>query len=297
MSASASAPVPQGHERRSDQHSAPSGRSSHSTWTGNTSIQRRHLVLLAVALLCLAGTLVLIVMVASHPGPLPSDVGLTLWWQRLVLPQHALTSALEAVSTFTFPQPEMYLIATIIAIFGLALRRLDMLLALAVLAVADGTNFLLNALLHRPRPFGYGVAVVQHITTDFSFPSGHVEHVVAFLGIVVFLSFQVVHPLAWWQSALLWVARVALLATIVLMLPSRVLEGEHWPSDGLAGLLYGGFWLCLAILAYDWAAQRWPQLLGIREPRPATAPMRETVQVQSGADAPIQPTRHDSAYP
>lgn len=289
MSTSASSPVPQGHERQRDRHSVPSDHSSHRPWSGNISIQGRQLVLLAGAILCLAGTLVLAIMVVSHPGPFTGDVGLTLWWQRLVLPQHSLTSALEAVSTFTFPQPEMYLIATIIAVFGLALRRLDMLLALAVLAAADGSNFLLNALLHRPRPFGYGVAVVQHITTDFSFPSGHVEHVVAFLGIVVFLSFQVIHPLAWWQSALLWLARVVLLATIVLMLPSRVLEGEHWPSDGLAGLLWGGFWLLLAILAYYWAARRWPKLLGIREPRPATAPRRETVQVQSGTDAPMQP--------
>lgn len=283
--------MPQGHERRSDEHSASSPRTSDRPRNENRSIRSNYLLLLAGAVLCLAGTLALVIIVASHPGPLPSDVGLTLWWQRLVLPQHALTTAIEEVSTFTFPQPETYLIATIIAVFGLALRRLDMLLALAVLAIADGSNFLLNALLHRPRPFGYGVAVVQHITTNYSFPSGHVEHAVAFLGIVVFLSFQVIGPLAWWQSTLLWIARVSLLAVIVLMLPSRVLEGEHWPSDGLAGLLYGGFWLILAILAYGWAARRWPQLLGIREPRPATAPaaMHETVPVSSGADMSNQP--------
>ncbi|MGZ3636533.1 MAG: phosphatase PAP2 family protein [Ktedonobacterales bacterium] len=77
------------------------------------------------------------------------------------------------------------------------------------------------------------------------------------------LSFQ-----SLWLAVLLWVVRIALLAAIILMLPSRVLEGEHWPSDGLAGLLFGGFWLLLAIQVYYWAARRWHRLLGLGEPRP-----------------------------
>src|SRR5439155_15215155 len=45
-------------------------------------------------------------------------------------------------------------------------------------------------------------------------------------------------------------------------------EGEHWPSDGLAAVLFGGFWLALGIQVYFWAARRWPRLVPGNE-RPA----------------------------
>jgi undecaprenyl-diphosphatase len=226
-----------------------------------------HVVPLVCALALLAATLVLTVLVVAHPGPLPGDVGVMLWWQHLVLSHHTLTVLLDEVSTLNFPYTSTITIAIIIGVFGLFVRRLDMLLALGTLAVADGSNFLLNLLVHRPRPGGYGIVVDQHITTDYSFPSGHVEHAMAFLGIVIFLSFQVRQPPRWLVVPL-WVARLYLFVLIVLMAPSRVLEGEHWPSDVLEGLLFGGFWLLVAMQVYRWAAAYRPELLGMYEPRP-----------------------------
>jgi undecaprenyl-diphosphatase len=233
---------------------------------------------LVIALMLLAGTLVLAVLVAAHPGPLPGDVGLTLWWQHLVRPHRTLTVLLDEVSTLNFPYTSTITIAIIVGVFGLFVRRLDMLLALATLAIADGSNFLLNRLVHRPRPGGHGILVDQRVTTDYSFPSGHVEHAIAFLGIVLFLSFQV-RGAPRWLMVPLWVARLYLLILIVLMGPSRVLEGEHWPSDALAGLLFGGFWLVVAIEVYRWAAPRWPQLLGMYEP--SAAPLTFTAPSQA----------------
>jgi membrane-associated phospholipid phosphatase len=69
---------------------------------------------------------------------------------------------------------------------------------------------------------------------------------------------------------------VVLFAAIILMVPSRVLEGEHWPSDGLAGLLFGGFWLLLTIQAYHWLARRRPRWLGLGEPRPVPGATQHT---------------------
>jgi undecaprenyl-diphosphatase len=198
------------------------------------------------------------------PAPLPGDVGLTVWWQHLILPHQRLSSTIEVDSTLNWPRPGAIIVATTIAIFVTLLRWLDALLALATVALADASNFLVNQIVQRPRPIGYGVHVDRYISGVFSFPSGHAEHAMAFLGIVLFLTFQV-QGIRIRTTRILWGVRAALILAIVLMGPSRVLAGEHWPSDVLAGLLWGGFWLLAAILTYLWTSRRWPRLLGIAE--------------------------------
>jgi membrane-associated phospholipid phosphatase len=74
---------------------------------------------------------------------------------------------------------------------------------------------------------------------------------VAFFGFVLFLTWRMRRP-----ALPLWPVRAVLIALIVLMGPSRVLEGEHWPSDVLGGLLYGAFWLILGLHVYAWAGHR-----------------------------------------
>jgi membrane-associated phospholipid phosphatase len=71
----------------------------------------------------------------------------------------------------------------------------------------------------------------------------------------------------WW----VWPLRLVLLAVIVLIGPSRMLEGEHWLSDVVAGYLYGAFWLILGLQVYGWAARRWPRLLAPGEQKRVTA--------------------------
>ena len=43
---------------------------------------------------------------------------------------------------------------------------------------------------------------------------------------------------------------------------SRILTGEHWPSDVLGGYLVAAFWLLVSLPVYPWAAARWPRLVG-----------------------------------
>jgi len=70
-----------------------------------------------------------------------------------------------------------------------------------------------------------------------SFPSGH-----SMAGIYGYVVFGVV---AWHLLARRWPA-VVLIAFGVLMGPSRVLLGVHWPTDVLAGWLLAAAWCCTA---------------------------------------------------
>lgn len=109
-------------------------------------------------------------------------------------------------------------------------------MTLLVTVLADGSSVIIKSLVQRPRPSGDGIHLLQHLLDSPSYPSGHVLHATAVLGMLLFLTYQVRRPAAW-----VWVVRVVLVLLIVLMAPSRVLEGEHWPSDVLEGLLYGAF--------------------------------------------------------
>lgn len=202
------------------------------------------------------------VLVVRHPGPLPADVGIELDVQHLLLPQHFVSQVVEAISTFNFATPGVAILL-VVAIGLLALRRwLDAGVALLMSAITDETRLVMSDWVHRPRPYGHSVKVLSVIRDSYSFPSGHVTHAVAVFGFLVFLTYQIRHRL---HPAIRWPIRIFLLAVILLMPVSRVLEGQHWPTDVLGGALYGGFWLVLTIHLYRWAHDRWPVLLAVSE--------------------------------
>ncbi len=79
---------------------------------------------------------------------------------------------------------------------------------------------------HRPRPFDkhQGINCITAPLDQFSFPSGHTLHAVAFS--VVALAYY---------PALAWL----LLPFTVLVAVSRLVLGLHYPSDVLAGIVIG----------------------------------------------------------
>ena len=87
----------------------------------------------------------------------------------------------------------------------------------------------------RPRPSKDLVRVFSHLE-EASFPSGHVVHYVTFYGFLFYLVFTHLKQ-RWFRTALL-----TLLAGLILLVgPSRVYMGHHWPSDvGGAYLVVGG---------------------------------------------------------
>jgi len=226
---------------------------------------RGHGVFLAAEVLLAVLVAALAVAVKGHPGPLPGDVGATLDLQHALLPHQALTALVDSVSTINWPQPSAVALVAIVLVLLVSRRWLDALFGVLTAVLGDLSSYLLNEVVQRPRPNGYGVHVLRHITNYFSFPSGHVVHAFAFFGFLLFLSVR-----SWslpagrlrsaqvWSWAL-WAIRVVLIALIVLMGPSRVLEGEHWPSDVVGGALTGAFWLVLGAHLYPWAQRRWPR--------------------------------------
>lgn len=208
----------------------------------------------------LAAIVGLDVVAVEHPAPLPADAGSILAIQRFMLPHATLTQWLEQVSTITWPIPALETIIAVVVLLLLLRRWLDALIVGLFTALGSGSSYLTAELIRRPRPGGHGIHVLFQITNYWSFPSGHVEHALTFFGLLFFLSYQMGQPAPAWRP-LLWLVRLVLLGFIVLMAPSRLVEGQHWLSDVVAGYLYGAFWLILGVHVYGLAAAHWPRLL------------------------------------
>ena len=115
-------------------------------------------------------------------------------------------------------------------------------------------NRLLKLVVDRPRPPNSLVQVVVHHPSE-SFPSGHVVFFVGFFGFLAFLACSSLERVSDRVAALSVCAIFTLLVG-----PSRVYLGAHWPSDVLGAYLFGGLWLSVMIGTY--------RSLKGRQPRP-----------------------------
>ncbi|MDF2373141.1 MAG: VTT domain-containing protein [Rhizobiaceae bacterium] len=102
--------------------------------------------------------------------------------------------------------------------------------ASVTLAIASSTVFvpLMKTLVHRARP-----TALYTGAESFSFPSGHATHSAVIFGIIAVL---LAHNLRIRARLSVYFAALALIGSIAL---SRVYVGAHWPSDVLAGVLFG----------------------------------------------------------
>jgi undecaprenyl-diphosphatase len=211
---------------------------------------KRDDILKAGVFLALALTL----WVGAHGTPLPGDLWLTEHIQRL-------GRLRDNASIINGSQNWQWLFLIVAALLVLFRKRLgagrtpenlrrEALAAFAGAVLLRFGDSLLKEIVRSPRPVA-GVHVhVDGFSNGFGFPSGHVYSDVLIYGVLAVMATSYLSP------RLASVARVLVVALIVLSGPARVAVGAHWPSDTIGGYLWGGAALCAAVWFGRWVSQR-----------------------------------------
>lgn len=139
--------------------------------------------------------------------------------------------------------------ALVILVYWVGLRW-EAVVAAITSAVVSSLNALLKILIERPRPSADIVDVLRELST-FSFPSGHVMYYAAFYGFLLYLCFSSLKNF-WLRTALI----IIFGGLVLLVGPSRIYLGVHWPSDVLGAYIIGGVSLFAAIQFYRWGRKR-----------------------------------------
>jgi membrane-associated phospholipid phosphatase len=161
------------------------------------------------------------------------------WTTQLMLAMSALHSTV-ALGVFT---------AGLAAVLVLLGQKHWLPLLIAVVPGGQILNALVKLAFHRARP------VFDHPLVSlptFSFPSGHASGATVWWGFVLVLWFAIEPRFT--QRAIACALGIAMVLATVL---SRVYLGAHYPSDVLAGIAEGTFWLVLCCCAAGaWARRR-----------------------------------------
>lgn len=217
----------------------------------------RERVVVVGALWVLGVALLVVLAVFAHrEATFPGDVGLAEWVQGLdTLHMTWLVHYINFASDANWPTPAG---ATAIAVIALLLIFQRVRAGLCTILAgfgADGINVTLNGWVARPRPNNVHIHAVAHLGLH-SFPSGHVTHVTAFYGFLLYLSIGELRAHPRWR-VFLRAVQVVCIYFLIFIGPSRVLEGEHWPSDVFASYLLGALVLVVAIAAYHGLGIAW----------------------------------------
>jgi membrane-associated phospholipid phosphatase len=176
-----------------------------------------------VVALAVAGALALVVVL--HPGPLPGEVDYVRWWQRLGEPVPTIadvvrfTTSTEA-ALVVFGVPMLWVVVR-----GGRSGRIAVAVALATMLVAQPV---LKEIVDRPRPTPDQVEVRADYESK-SFPSGHSMSTTTVWGATA--------AVLWTHGRRRWAAVAA--GPIALTSVASAVQGVHWPSDSIAGLLIG----------------------------------------------------------
>ncbi len=192
----------------------------------------RGTIILAFYFWLLSGA-VLFSRIARRTRFFPGDQGITHTLQKQKNPW--LRNLMIAVSEPGFPRFSVPLTTGIAGVFWFLRFRLEAIF-LVLSTTSNLLNFLVKRLIKRPRPTQELVTVV-HVINEPSFPSGHVMHYLNLFGMLTyFLATN-------WRSGRLRNSLIGVCTSLIALIgPSRVYLGAHWPSDVMAGYVYGGLW-------------------------------------------------------
>lgn len=177
-------------------------------------------------------------------------------------PDLYITLALQAINNGVFdnlmrwltylgnaPLSIVFWLLPVAGLFLFGLRWESVMTVISVIGVSL-LSFVTKVSVGRPRPDG-AVVHVSFLSSDASFPSGHVLFYIGLVGFLWFLSYTLLKR-GWPRTLLL----VVLGAMLVLIGVSRIYLGAHWASDVLGSYLLGSAWLLLAIALYRWGKPR-----------------------------------------
>lgn len=200
----------------------------------------RGTIFLAFYLWLLSGA-IMISLIARFTEFFPGDKTITRNLQSHR--SHWLRRFMIGISEPGFPKIGVPLTFGIAGIFWALRFRLESIFILLA-SSSNILNWIVKRLIKRPRP-ARELVTVARVINEPSFPSGHVMHYVNLFGLLNYLL------VTNWRSGRLRNILVAIsTALIILVGPSRVYLGAHWPSDVMAGYIYGGLWFGGLMAAY-----------------------------------------------
>jgi YegS/Rv2252/BmrU family lipid kinase len=206
-------------------------------------LERSRAAPLGWALLCLSLLVVLTVLVGTEWGPLATLDRQGKSARGWASGEPALHPALRAVEVgFNTAAMAIFSAVLAIALFARNHRRAAYLTVGVMLATWIATNLLKEA-------FGRGRPVWQDqvsLPVTNAFPSGHASSVAAFAGLVAVFVAMLVRRSNVRRAAYLVAGLV-----VVIVCADRILLGRHYPSDVVAGVLLGAFFVLLGVAVYS----------------------------------------------